>query len=162
MTAVELPETGFESVGATASFTWGISYSPSDVEIIISALHNLTDVPAQELCSLAEELWGAPLGLVEGEIMLSVHSVMGRLRDGATFGEQVSLSIVDARLIALALDDLSRCDKGDVRLTYSELRGAHDTTLDQILAEDGELHRYAGLLRDATVKFVEACEAFGC
>jgi FlaG/FlaF family flagellin (archaellin) len=156
MTAVEMNERTLDDVVATALFTWGLSFSRSDVEIAISALHNLTDFDGEEIVTQVSEFWNRTwTDLVAGNAVASVYVIMETLRTGRITGEAAALSAFDVTLIAAALSNLAGSEPGDVADTYGELSDVHDDTLDKILAVDGELHRYADLLSQACVRFVE-------
>ena len=160
MTAVEIDERTLDDVAATASFTWGLSFSRSDVSIVISALHNLTDFSGEEIEADVAAFWGKPVPVISAEsAVVFVYLIMENLWRCAAMGGEAELSVSDMRVIAVALDDLAGRDKGDATVTYGELEDANDETLNKILAEDGELQRYCALLRDACAKFVATTEA---
>lgn len=162
MTAVELNEHTLDDVAATASFTWGLSLSGSDVEIAISALHNLTDFDGEEIVTQVTEFWNRTwTDLVAGNAVASVYVIMETLRIGRLTGEAAALSAMDVTLIAAALSNLAGSEPGDCATTYEELGDVGDEILDKILAEDGELHRYAGLLSEACVRFIEGAMLLG-
>jgi hypothetical protein len=155
MSVVETGE-AITDVAATASFTWGLSFSRSDVEIAISALHNLTDFDGEEIVTQVSEFWNRTwTDLDSGNAVVSVYVVMETLRTGRITGEAAALSAFDVTLIAAALSNLAGSEPGDCVTTYEELSDVGDEILDKILAEDGELHRYANLLSEACVRFIE-------